>query len=211
MTDRTNASLADESDGETVETRVRLGDDVQLEQPELVGYVHDDDAEPAVIGDGSTIRAGTIVYADVVTGDRLQTGHGALIREETILGDDVVVGTNAVIDGQTTIGSRVSLQTGAYVPTRTIIGDDVFLGPHAVLTNDPYPVRTEQELEGPELEDGVSISANATILPGVTVGEGSFVAAGATVTRDVPSNRLAIGTPARFEPLPPELSPPNSI
>lgn len=193
------------------ETRVRLGDGVEIDDPDLVGYVHDDDAAPTVVGDDSTIRAGTIVYTDVVIGDRLQTGHGALIREETTVGHDVVVGTHAVIDGRTDIGSNVSLQTGAYVPSRTTIGDNVFLGPHAALTNDPYPVRTDRELAGPVLEDGVSVGANATLLPGVTVGEGSFVAAGAVVTDDVPPNRMAVGAPARVEPLPEELRPPNSI
>lgn len=186
-----------------------LGRDATIDEPRLVGYVYDESASPAVIGDEATIRAGTIIYADVTIGDRFQTGHDALVREETRIGDDVLIGTNSVVDGKTTIGSNVSIQTGVYIPSRTAIGDDVFLGPHAVLTNDPYPVRTDADLEGPVLEDGVSVGANATILPGVTVGEGAFVAAGALVTDDVAPGELAVGAPARTEPLPDVLQQPN--
>lgn len=170
-----------------------------------VGYEYRDGSHPPVIGSDPVVRPGTIVYDDVVIGDRFRTGHFALIRERTEIGDDVLVGTNATVDGKATIGSNVSLQTGAYVPPRTAIGDHAFLGPSAVLTNDPYPLRREAELEGPTLEEHVSVGANATILPGVTVGRGSFVAAGAVVTRDVPAETLAVGVPARHEPLPESL------
>ena len=180
-----------------------VGPDVSLGDP--------GEGDPPAIGRESTIRSGTIIYPDVRIGDRLVTGHNVLIREETTIGDDVIVGTNTVIDGASTIGSRVSMQTGVYVPRETTIGDDVFLGPHAVLTNDPYPIRQSVDLAGPILEDGVSVGANATLLPGVAVGEGSFVAAGAVVTEDVPPNRLAVGAPAVDRPLPEPLQEANEI
>ncbi|WP_254764978.1 acyltransferase [Natrinema marinum] len=167
-----------------------------------VGYAYDDESRKPVIGSDPTIRSGTIIYDDVVIGDRFSTGHFALVRERTEIGDDALVGTNVTIDGETTIGSNASFQTGAYVPAKTAIGDHVFLGPHATLTNDPYPLRQKTELEGPTLEDHASVGANATVLPGVTVGRGSFVAAGAVVTRDVPEETLAVGAPATYEALP---------
>lgn len=191
--------------------RSRLGEDCVLDEPENVGYVHDEDAEPATIGDRARIRQGTIVYCDVEIGDDLTTGHNALIREETTIGDGVIVGTDTVIDGRTEIGSNVSLQTGVYVPTDTTIGDNVFVGPRVVMTNDPYPVRRDVDLVGPTLADGVSVGANATILPGVRIGEGSFVAAGSTVTEDVPADTLALGTPARHRELPENLSGENTL
>ncbi|THE64429.1 N-acetyltransferase [Salinadaptatus halalkaliphilus] len=176
-----------------------------------IGNEYRQDSRSPVLGADATIRSGTIIYDDVVSGDGLKTGHNAVIRERTILGDNVLVGTNAVIDGDTDIGSNVSLQTGVYVPTNTTIGDNVFVGPHAVLTNDPAPLRTEGDLRGPTLEEHSSVGANATILPGVTVGRGSFVGAGAVVTRDVPPERLAIGAPATHEPLPKQLHGGNRI
>ncbi|MFC3959096.1 acyltransferase [Halovivax cerinus] len=186
-------------------------DTCTIDDGATVGYSYDEGTTPPAIGAETTIRAGTIVYDDVVMGEGCATGHYALVRELTELGDDVLVGTNAVIDGRTTVGSHVSIQSGVYVPSNTTIGSNVFLGPYAVLTNDPYPIRQDVSLEGPTLEDGVSVGANATILPGVTVGEGSFVAAGAIVTEDVPPETLAVGTPATHRPLPDSLQPGNDI
>ncbi|MFP9191294.1 acyltransferase [Natrialbaceae archaeon A-CW1-1] len=176
-----------------------------------VGHPYSDESQAPVLGTDVTVRAGTIIYDDVVIGDRFSTGHNALVRELTEIGDDVLVGTNTVIDGRTQIGSNVSLQTGVYIPSHTDIGSHVFVGPRAVLTNDPYPIREDVELVGPRLEDHVSIGANATILPGVTIGEGSFVAAGAVVVDDVPPETLAIGAPATHRPLPDALQGGNDI
>lgn len=193
------------------ETRAKTGPTNRIDDEATVGYIHTADAQPAKIGEGATIRAGTIVYAAVEIGEDFTTGHNALVRENTTIGDDVLVGTDTTIDGSCTIGSHVSLQTGVYVPTHTDIGSQVFVGPRAVLTNDPYPVRRDADLTGPTLENHVSIGANATLLPGVTVGRGAFVAAGAVVTEDVPAETLAVGVPARHEPLPEKLTGENTI
>jgi acetyltransferase-like isoleucine patch superfamily enzyme len=165
--------------------------------------------QPVRLGDGATVRSGTIIYPDVTAGPNLTTGHNAVIREGTTLGADVVVGTDVVVDGRASIGSRVSMQTGAYVPPETTIADDVFLGPHAVLTNDPYPLREDVPLTGPAIQSDASVGANATVLPGVTVGERAFVAAGAVVTEDVPPDTLAKGVPATHHELPEPLDGPN--
>ncbi|WP_137290190.1 DapH/DapD/GlmU-related protein [Natronorubrum halophilum] len=171
----------------------------------IVGYEYEPDSRPPVLGESPTIRSGTIIYNDVVSGDDFRTGHNAVVREFTTLGDNVLVGTNTVIDGETDVGSNVSLQTDVYVPTNTTIGDNVFVGPGAVMTNDPAPTRQQTSLRGPTLEDHVSVGANATVLPGLTIGRGSFVAAGSIVTRDVPERRLAVGSPATLERLPEQL------
>ncbi len=180
-------------------TNTTFGPDADVHPDATLG---EHDGPTPTIGDNPTIRSGTVVYADVEIGDRLVTGHDAVVREHTTIGDDALVGTHAVIDGECTLGNDVSLQTGVYLPQETTVGDRVFFGPHAVLTNDQYPLRTDADLDGPTIEDDVSIGANATILPGVTVGEGSFVAANSVVVDDVPPGTLAIGTPARHEPLP---------
>lgn len=190
--------------------RVQIGSGSRVEDA-TIGHAFEEHQVPTVIGSDATVRCGTIIYADVEIGDRFTTGHNALVRERTRVGDDVLVGTNVTIDGRTTIGSNVSLQTAVYVPAETTIGDDVFVGPAAVMTNDPYPVRTDTDLVGPTLENDVSVGANATILPGVTIGEGSFVAAGALVTEDVPPRTLAIGSPAQHRELPPHLDGRNQL
>ena len=90
-----------------------------------------------------------------------------------------------------------------YIPTNTTIGNHVFIGPNAVLTNDRYP--PSECLMGPIVKTGAAIGANATILPGVCIGEGALIAAGSIVTRDVPDYMMAVGTPARIKDLPDEI------
>ena len=79
------------------------------------------------------------------------------------------------------------------------------------MTNDKYPIRKKYELMGPIIRRGASIGANATILPGVEIGEGALVAAGALVTHNVPPWKLAIGFPAKIKDLPDDLKQLNSI
>ncbi|PSP72389.1 N-acetyltransferase [Halobacteriales archaeon QS_3_64_16] len=192
-------------------TDAEIGPGADIDDGATVGYPYSEDAGPAVIDEGARIRAGTIVYGDTEIGASFVTGHDGLVREHTTIGDDAALGTKTVIDGTSEIGSNVSFQTGVYVPTHTTIGSQVFIGPRAVLTNDMHPVRVEYDPAGPVLEDHVTIGANATVLPEITVGEGSFVAAGAIVTEDVPPETLAIGTPATHRPLPEELQGGNDL
>ena len=183
---------------------LRIGDDCEIDASVTL-VTPEGDTPPPRIGNGACIRSNAVIYPDVTIGERFVTGHNVLVRERTTIGDDVVVGTNAVVDGHCEIGSGVSMQTGAYVPPETTIGDDVFLGPHAVLTNDPYPLRQDVDLVGPTIEADASIGANATVLPDVSVGERAFVAAGAVVTEDVPPDTLAAGVPATHHQLPESL------
>lgn len=184
---------------------------MQISDNATVGVSVDSDSKKPELGSNSMVRSGSVIYDDVIAGEGLQTGHNAVIRENTILGNNVVVGTHAVIDGYSEIGNDVSIQTGAYIPQETVVQDRVFLGPNAVLLNDSYPVRTDDELIGPFIEDDVSIGGNATVLPGVTIHEGAFVAAGAVVTHDVPADKLAIGVPASIRELPEELKGGNDL
>ncbi len=165
----------------------------------------------AIIGDDAVIRSNSTIYTGVETGNNLRTGHNILIREETRVGDNVLIGTNTIIDGRTTIGNNVSIQGNVYIPLNVTVEDNVFIGPCAVLTNDKYPIRKKSELKGPILRRGASIGANATLLPGIEIGEGAMVAAGALVTVDVEAWKLAIGFPARIKELPEELRIVNTI
>jgi len=165
----------------------------------------------ARIGDNALIRPNSTIYCDVTIGDNLKTGHNVMVRENTTIGNNALIGTNTIVDGYTKIGNNVSIQGNVYIPTNTTIEDYVFLGPCAVLTNDKYPIRVKFDLEGPILRKGVSVGANSTILPGVEVGEGAMIAAGAVVTKDVPAWKLAIGSPAKIAELPEKLRNLNRI
>lgn len=145
------------------------------------------------------------MYCDVHIGDHFQCGHNVMIREHTTIGDDTAIGTSTVIEGNCVIGKGVSIQSMVFIPTHTTIGDRVFIGPNAVLTNDRYPPSGRPDLTGPVIEDDAAIGANVTILPGVRIGKGAAVAAGSVVTKDVPAGMMAVGSPARLRPLPPEM------
>lgn len=190
---------------------VRLGRDVRTDPTAILGYRYGREVGPTIVGDDACVRANSIIYADVSIGDGFTTGHGVLVREETTIGDGVLVGTGTVLDGEIDVGSEVSLQSQVYVPPGSTLSDKIFVGPNATLTNDPYPVRMDTEFDGPTLERGVSIGANATLLPGVTVGKWSFVAAGSVVTEDVPPKTLAVGVPAEHRELPGKLEGENQI
>jgi acetyltransferase-like isoleucine patch superfamily enzyme len=179
----------------------------------VLGHPYPGADGPARFGEGCLLRTGTVVYADTRFGHRLRTGARAFVREWTVMGDDCLVGTDAVIDGHLEAGDQVVIQTGVYVPTHVVLGHRVFLGPRAVLTNDRYPLRRRASYRsaGPVIEDDATIGANATLLPGVRVGAGAMVAAGAVVTGDVPAWSLAVGVPARIRDLPAELREPNTV
>ncbi|MDD1663701.1 MAG: N-acetyltransferase [Methanomicrobiales archaeon] len=190
--------------------RNTIGPGAKIFEPVTIGFPSRDrigceNFRGAIIGKNALIRSGATIYCDVEIGDDFQCGHNVLIREKTRIGSRVAVGTATIIEGDSTIGDDVRIQSLAFIPTHTVIGDGVFIGPHAVLTNDRYPPFGRPELRGPVLKDHSVIGANATVLPGIVVGKGACVAAGAVVTRDVPARKLAIGVPAGIRDLPEEM------
>jgi len=154
-------------------------------------FVH----ETAVVEDGASIAAGTKIW------------HQAQIRTRARIGERCIVGKGAFVDFDVTIGPDCKLQNYACVYHGVTLGRGVFVGPHAVFTNDRRPRATDAQfaaLRDGEWEvgetmvgDGAAIGANATILPGVTIGHWSMIGAGAVVNRDVPPYALVVGSPAR--------------
>jgi acetyltransferase-like isoleucine patch superfamily enzyme len=173
----------------------------------IVGLKYNQDCNPVQLGHDANIRSGTTIYADVRFGDNFQTGHNVVIRENTTGGDHIVVGTNTVIDGNVEIGDFVKIESNCYIPTHVKIGSRVFFGPAVTLTNDRYPLkmRNSYRPEGPVIESGVTLGAGVVVCPGVRIGEGSFVAAGAVVARDIPPLSMVLGVPGRIKPLPEKL------
>jgi acetyltransferase-like isoleucine patch superfamily enzyme len=185
--------------------------DMLVDMREKRKFIHDFEYDGVVLGDSCVIRSDAVLYCNVRIGHHARTGHKILVRENTQIGDHVLIGTNTVIDNDVRIGSFVSMQTNVYVSTGCVIEDYAFLGPGCVLLNDKYPIRTEAGLTPVTIRRGATIGGNATLLPGVTVGEGAMVAAAATVTEDVPPWHVAVGSPARFREIPERLRVLNRI
>jgi len=172
----------------------------------VLGYRYPGDSRPLRIGNDAIIRSGTVIYANTTIGDRFQCGHHVLIRAEVTIGDRCVVHHKATLEGRIHIGDGVKIMAHVYVPSGTVIGSMVFIGPGTTFLNDKYPMRRAAPVEGPRIEDHVTIGGGATILPGVRIGRSAFVGAGSVVSKDVPPDTLAYGVPARHCPLPDGLS-----
>lgn len=115
-------------------------------------------------------------------------------------GADCNICSNVLIENDVVIGDRVTVKCGVQVWDGLRIEDDVFIGPNVTFTNDPFPRSRQMPEKFAEtvVRKGASIGANATTLPGVTIGERAMVGAGSVVTRDVPAGELWFGSPARF-------------
>jgi acetyltransferase-like isoleucine patch superfamily enzyme len=154
---------------------------------------------PTTIGDGAVIRSHTVIYAGNAIGRNFQTGNKVNLRESNRIGNDVSVGTLSVIEHHVEIGDRVRIHTQVFIPEFSILEDGCWIGPNVVFTNARYPLSpgVKDSLQGPVIRKGAKIGANATLLPGVVVGENALVGAGAVVVHDVPPGAVVVGNPAR--------------
>ena len=117
-----------------------------------------------------------------------------------VIGKDANICDQVFIENDVVLGDRVTVKCGVQLWDGIRIEDDVFIGPNVTFTNDQFP-RSKQQPEKfltTLVRKGASVGANATILPGLTIGPHAMVGAGAVVTRDVPRNAIVTGNPARI-------------
>lgn len=112
-----------------------------------------------------------------------------VVLENAVIGEGCNICANCFIENDVVIGNRVTVKCGVQLWDGLRVEDDVFIGPNATFCNDKYPRSGNRnfKLLRTVIKKGASIGANATILPGVTIGEKALVAAGAIVTKDVPA------------------------
>lgn len=145
------------------------------------------DVQSPAIGAGSTVWQFCVVLA------------GARI------GRDCNINAQCFIENDVLVGDRVTVKCGVQLWDGITLEDDVFVGPNVTFANDKYP-RSKvypESFQRTVVRRGASIGANATILGGVTIGEGALIGAGSVVTRDVPAGELWVGNPARSRGLVP--------
>jgi acetyltransferase-like isoleucine patch superfamily enzyme len=142
---------------------------------------------------------------------RISSGVGFKHLETFEIGDGVFIGSQSYIqgrfDGKCIIGNHVWIGPQSYFDARNLIIEDyVGWGPgakvlgstHTGLPIDIPIIQTDLEIAAVKVETGADVGMNAVILPGVTIGKGSIVGAGAVVTKDVPPFAIVAGVPARF-------------
>jgi UDP-2-acetamido-3-amino-2,3-dideoxy-glucuronate N-acetyltransferase len=157
------------------------------------------DLPAAEIADGCLIGACVAIYRGCRLGQGVLVADHASVREDVSIGKFTIVGRGVSIENDTRIGNYVKIETNAYITAHTVIEDRCFIAPMVTTSNDNYLGRTEERFKytkGPHLKKGARIGANATLLPGVTVGEDAVVGAGSVVTNDVPARKVVAGVPA---------------
>jgi acetyltransferase-like isoleucine patch superfamily enzyme len=183
-----------------IHPNVVLGEDIVVEDFCIIGLPFKGMKNiQTIIGSGSIIRAGTYIYAGNQIGKNFQTGNKANIRELNQIGDDVSIGTQSVIEHHITIGNNVRIHSQVFVPEYSTLENDCWIGPNVVLTNARYPkhLSVKDELKGPLIGNNAKIGANATILPGITIGKNSLIGAGCVVTKHVAPDTIVVGNPAK--------------
>ena len=146
------------------------------------------------------IHESAYVDEPVQIGKGTRIWHFCHISTNCEIGNNCVFGQNVFVGNDVKIGNRVKVQNNVSIYTGCELEDEVFLGPSCVLTNVTNPrsqVNRQSLYEKTLFRRGCSIGANATVVPGVTIGRYAFVGAGAVVTKYVPPYALVMGTPGR--------------
>lgn len=143
-----------------------------------------------------------VIFPNVSVGEGTRIGNFVLIRSDTTIGRECTIGSYVDIEGDVSIGNYVSLQSSCYITRGVIIEDEVFCGPRIATMNDRKICHRRSSLTvvraAPRILRAARVGGGALLLPGVTVGENAFVAAGSVVTKDVPDFAKVAGNPARI-------------
>lgn len=144
--------------------------------------------ESAIVDEGAEIGEGSRVWHFVHVCGGAKIGKGVSLGQNVFVGNKVVIGDNCKVQNNVSVYDNVYLDDG------------VFCGPSMVFTNVYNPrsliERKDQYLDT-HVKKGATLGANCTIVCGVTIGEYSFVGAGAVINRDVPAYALMLGVPAK--------------
>lgn len=171
-------------------------------RPRAVGAVAREPVfeERLTVGEGCSIGVGATIYYDVEIGADTLIGDSAWIRERCRVGDGCVVGNGAALAVGVAMDDGAVVMFATSVTSHSRLGRDSFVAMHVVTTNDNTMGGegwSEDALAGIAVEERGRVGANATLLPGVTIGVDAVVGAGSMVTRDVPTGVTVFGNPAR--------------
>jgi len=180
-----------------VHANVELGDGCTIESHCVIGYVSPlSRGAPLRIGPRALIRSHSVVYAGATIQEHLLTGHHVVIREMSRVGRYCQIGSYTELQGDLDFGDYSRTQSSVFIPKHTYIGKAVWLLPRVTLTNDPHPP-SDPGNYGVRIEDFAVLATCSTVLPGLTIGTKSLVAANSLVTHDVAAGTVVAGVPAK--------------
>ena len=203
--------------GNTVEIRdfavvyqnVELKDNVLIGEHSVVGRIPTastamvkslPDVEPTLIGKDTVLCANVVVYTNVQIGEDCLIGDNSSVFTDVQIGDKVLVSRNVTINSETRIGNNTRIMDNSHITGRAIIGSHVFISAGVTMANDNFfgKFGFGEQCRGATIEDYVSIGVGAIILPNVTIGKGSIIAAGTVVNIDIPPGMICSGNPAKL-------------
>lgn len=122
-----------------------------------------------------------------------------IVLSDAVIGENCNINYNVFIENEVIIGDNVTIKPGVQIWDGITIEDNVFIGPNVTFTNDKHPVSKNKDFKllRTTIKEGVSIGANSTILPGITIYSNAIIGAGSVVTKDVPEGETWFGNPAR--------------
>lgn len=183
-----------------IEGDVQLGVSAMVEAFAYLG-AHDrfHPAAPVIIGDNAFIGSRCTVYGGVTAGDDFDISDQTTIFTDNVFGDRCRIGPKVVVKNGCRLGNDVRINSQAFIE-RVELGSNVFVGPQTVFTDDLHPPcpRYADCVPRTVIGDFVSIGANVTILPGITIKHHCQIGAGAVVTKDIPAYSVVAGNPARI-------------
>jgi UDP-2-acetamido-3-amino-2,3-dideoxy-glucuronate N-acetyltransferase len=148
------------------------------------------------------------ISRDVRLGERVRIPQPELVNlYGCVIGDGTLIGAFVEVQAGATIGSRCKISSHSFICEGVTIEDEVFVGHGVMFINDRFPRAADSagellrrdgwKLEPTRVCRRASIGSHATILCGLTIGEGAMIGAGAVVTADVAPGAVVIGVPAR--------------
>ncbi len=204
--------------GVVIHADTRIGSGVRIDDNTVIGKLpmrspisavtRIVELDPCSIEDGCLIGALVVIYRGARICAGAMIADQASVREQATIGRSTIIGRGVAVENKVEIGERCKIETGAYITALSSIADACFVAPEVTFTNDQFLGRTRERFlhhKGVTMLKGARIGANATILPGLILGEDALVAAGSIVTRDVPARTTVLGSPARIlRPVPVE-------
>ncbi|MBG9657867.1 acyltransferase [Cytobacillus firmus] len=171
-------------------------------KPAKTSTVKLSDSIPALeVGEDVTIGANCVIYRGAKIGSSTLIADLASVRENVEIGNYVIVGRGVTVENYVTIGDRTKIQSNSYITAYTTLEEQVFIAPCVTTTNDNFMGRTEErfdKIKGAIVKKGARVGGASIILPGITIEEETFVAAGALVTKNTGAKTLVKGVPAKY-------------
>lgn len=191
-------------EGSKIGSNVRIDDNTVIGKTPMrsVNSIFKDEKkyEPCIIDTECLIGAGVIIYCGCTIGKNTLIADLATIREDVTVGEKTIIGRGTTIENFCKIGSNCKIQTNVYVTAYSKVEDYVFIAPCVVTSNDNFAARSKErfgKFKGVTIKKGGRIGAGAVVLPGKVIYEDGFAAAGSVVTKDVKSQSIVKGNPAK--------------